>query len=502
VSRLAASPDPLTEDILSSALRTFARSYDREQGGFGAAPKFPQPMNLEFLLRCHVRGLPDALEMVAGTLRHMALGGIYDQVGGGFHRYSTDGRWLVPHFEKMLYDNAQLARLYIRAWQVSGEELFRRVGVETLDYMLSEMRHPEGGFYSAQDADSEGVEGGFFGWSFEDLVGLVGDDVAAYYGASREGNWDGVNVLWVPDPESPAAAKAATMRLQLFEARATRVKPATDDKVLAAWNGLAIGALAEAGRVLSEPRYTGAALEAAGFVLTRMRTSDGRLLRSWRDGRTSGPAYQDDYALMTGACLALYEATFDSHWMHEAQGLAADMIRLFHDGERGGFFQSGSDAEELVVRGKELYDNAVPSGNSAAAEVLQRLGLLTGDSELERVGLSCLRLVRDLMVNAPSGFGLALSALDLYLASAREVAIVGDPEDERTMGLVGEYWRRYLPNAVLAVGHPGAAADTGVVPLLAGRTGVDGRPAAYVCERFVCLRPVTEPAELAILLEG
>jgi uncharacterized protein YyaL (SSP411 family) len=292
------------------------------------------------------------------------------------------------------------------------------------------------------------------------------------------------------------------MRPQLFEARATRVKPATDDKVLAAWNGLAIAALAEAGRVLSEPRYTEAALEAAGFVLTRMRTSDRRLLRSWRDGRTSGPAYQDDYALMAGACLALYEATFDSHWMHEAHGLAGDMIRLFHDGERGGFFQSGSDAEELVVRGKELYDNAVPSGNSAAAEVLQRLGLLTGDSELERVALSCLRLVRDLMVNAPSGFGLALSALDLYLASAREVAIVGDPEDERTMELVGEYWRRYLPNAVLAVGPPGDAAGAGAVPLLAGRTGVDGRPAAYVCERFVCLRPVTEPAELAILLEG
>jgi uncharacterized protein YyaL (SSP411 family) len=502
VSRLAASPEPLTEEILSSALQTFARSYDREQGGFGAAPKFPQPMNLEFLLRCHVRGLPDALEMVTGTLRHMALGGLYDQIGGGFHRYSTDGRWLVPHFEKMLYDNAQLARLYIRAWQVSGDELFRRVGVETLDYMLSEMRHPDGGFYSAQDADSEGVEGRFFVWRYEELAGLAGEDVAGYYGATQAGNWEGVNVLWVPDPGSPVAAEAAALRGRLLKARAARIRPATDDKVLVAWNGLAIAALAEAGRVLSEPRYTEAAVEAAGFVLTRMRKPGGRLLRSWREGRTSGPAYQDDYALMAGGCLALFEATFDTHWILEAKGLAGDMIRLFHDGERGGFFQSGSDAEELVVRGKELYDNAVPSGNSAAADVLQRLGLLTGDAELERIAVSCLRLVRDLMVNAPSGFGLALSGLDLYLASAKEVAIVGDPEDERTQELVAEYWRRYLPNAVLAVGGAGDEGAAEAVPLLAGRTQLDGRPAAYVCERFSCLRPVSNPAELAALLDA
>jgi len=504
-AEVSASDDPLSDDLIRDAFGALRRGFDQAWGGMGGAPKFPQPMTWEFVLRCRLRGLPESGEMLARTLDRMSGGGVYDHLGGGFHRYSTDARWHVPHFEKMLYDNAQLASLFLHAWQVLGTERYRRVATETLDYLLREMRHPDGGFFSSQDADSEGVEGRFFAWSFEELAAVAGPEVAAYYGATPEGNWEGTNVLWTPVPAAAVAgeleldprellARAEGARAHLLEVRERRVRPATDDKVLAAWNGLAIQAFAEAGRVLGEPRYVEAAVAAAEFVLGRMRR-DGRLLRSWRDGTAGAPGYADDVALMARACLTLAETTLDLRWYEEARSLGTDLVRLFHDAERGGFFQTGSDAEALVVRPKELFDNAVPSGNSAAADVLQRLALLEGDADLERAGASALRLVRNALATAPSGFGHALCALDLYLSTPREVAIVGDSGSSATRALAGRVWAGFRPNLVMLAGSPDDPLAAGA-PLLRGRPLVEGEPAAYVCERFACRRPVTSPTDL------
>jgi uncharacterized protein YyaL (SSP411 family) len=506
---LAASSEPLSEEVTAEAFRGLQSALDPRWGGFDHAPKFPQPTTLEFVLREHLRGTPGAIEMLGLTLDRMAAGGIHDQVGGGFHRYSTDERWHVPHFEKMLSDNAQLARLYVRAWQATGVERYREVATRTCDYLLREMRQPDGGFSSSQDADSEGVEGRFFAWSWDDLAAAVGEPVASALGATPGGNHEGSNVLWIPRPIEGVADRYGldvadleraleAARATLFEIRERRVHPATDDKVLAAWNGLAISALAEAGRALGEPRYVDAAVAAAGFVLGNLSDGDGRLLRSWRRGRASGPAFADDHALMAEACLVLYETTFELRWFEAARALADELLRLFHDPDRGGFFQVGADAEALVVRSKELYDHAVPSGSSVAADVLQRLGHLTGEPAYERAGLSALRLVRDAMAKAPTGFGHALSALDLYLGPVREVAILGDPDDPATRALVDEVLvNRYLPNHVLAVASPSDGRAIDAVPLLHERASLDGRPTAYVCERFTCRLPVTEPAALA-----
>jgi uncharacterized protein len=498
---LRPSEEPLTDDILRQATATLRQAFDPESGGFGGAPKFPQPMTLEFLLRAAEHGYQGALEVVDRTLDRMAHGGIYDQVGGGFHRYSVDGRWHVPHFEKMLYDNAQLARLYTHAWQVTGKPPYRRIAEETLEYLLREMRHPDGGFFSSQDADSEGEEGTFFVWDWSELVELVGEPVAVWFGARPGGNWEGRNVLWVPRSEeaAPDEASLAEARRRLFDVRSGRVRPATDDKVLAAWNGLAVVAFAEAGRAFDEPRYVDAASDAAEFVLSEMRDG-GRLVRSWRQGQPGRPGYLDDYAAMAWACLTLFETSFEPQYFREARALAEDTVRLFADPAGGGFFQTGSDSEALVVRPKELFDNAVPAGSSVAADVLQRLAYLTGDSGYEQAGVSALRLVRDLMLRAPSAFGHALGALDLYVSPVREVAIVGDPGREETRRLVREVHGRFLPNLVLAAAGPGDEDTMNDIPLLSGRTEVGGRPAAYVCEHFVCRLPVTDPEALAVQL--
>jgi uncharacterized protein len=511
---IAGSQEALTEELLTHAARGLRAAFDSTWGGFGGAPKFPQSMSLEFLLRRHLRGDPDALDIVRLTLDRMAAGGMYDQLGGGFHRYSTDERWLVPHFEKMLYDNALLLRLYTHAWLVTREERYRRVVVETADYLLREMQHPEGGFFSSQDADSEGVEGKFFVWTWDELVEEAGEAVATAMGASPQGNWEGTNVLWFPVPVTavaqefdldPAELERAveSARARLFAIREGRVRPATDDKVLAAWNGLAITALAEAGRALERPEYIDAAVRAAEFVLANLRSADGRLLRSWRDGRPGRPGFADDHALVAEGFLTLYETTFELHWFVEARGLADELIRLFHDPERGGFFQTGADAEALVLRPKELYDNAVPSGNSAAADVLQRLAHLTGEPDYEQAGLSALRLVRDGMAGAPAGFGHALCALDLYLDRVREVAIVGDPASAQTRALAEEVTtRRFLPNHVLAVADVDDERSLEEVALLLERPQLEGSSTAYVCERFACKLPVTEPEALAEQLMG
>ena len=514
VGALTGSTEPLSDATSKTAIARLQRAFDVRWGGFGEAPKFPQPMTLEFVLRAVVRGAPGVQEILTTTLDRMADGGIFDHLGGGFARYATDARWQVPHFEKMLYDNAQLARLYTRAWQHTRDDRYRRVATQTLGYLLREMQHPEGGFWSSQDADSEGVEGKFFTWTWSELVELVGPAVAACFGATPHGNWEGTNVLWSPvsiddvaaehgvDPEE-LAAEVEDARTTLFELREGRTHPGTDDKVLTAWNALAIGAFAEAGRAFGEPTFVVEAVRCADFVLTHLRDDDGRLLRSWRNGVAGKPGFADDQALLASACLTLYETTYELRWFEEARRLADDLIRLFADGGRGGFFQTGADAERLVLRPKELSDNATPSGNSAAAELLLRLALLTGDPAYEDAGLSALRLVREAMGSAPTGFGLALSALDLHLGSSREVAIVGDPAAADTLALVAVVTsERYRPNVVLAVGSPDDEDAHAIVPLLRDRDMIDGAATAYVCERFSCKLPVTDIEALRDQLEA
>jgi hypothetical protein len=499
-----------------AATTSLRRTFDGRWGGFGAAPKFPQPMTLEFLLRRAVRDRPDAHEAlgaVTTTLDRMAAGGIYDHLGGGFARYSTDERWHVPHFEKMLYDNGQLLQLYTRAWQVTGTDRYRTVALETAEYLLREMQHPEGGFFSSQDADSDGVEGKFFTWSWAELTGLVGEPVARAFGATPDGNWTGedgrTNVLWRPRSITQVAIEtgldAAELRAEvedarpaLFAAREDRTHPATDDKVLAAWNGMVISALAEAGRVFDEPDYVREATRAATFVLTHLRGPSGRLLRSWRNGAAGQPGFADDHALMASACLTLFETTFEVAWFERSMELTEALRRLFLDREAGGFFLTGEDADALLVRPKELYDNATPSGNSVAADLLLRLSAFTADATLEAEAVSALRLVGDALGRAPGALGQALCALDRLLGPARAVAIVGEPEQDDTRALVAEAnRRRFRPNVVLAVGGDDDADARRAVPLLRDRAAVGGRATAYVCEGFSCRLPVDDAGALA-----
>jgi uncharacterized protein YyaL (SSP411 family) len=508
IAEVSATEEPLREQLLSDALGTLRGAFDTRWGGFHGAPKFPQPMTLEFLLRCAVRGFPDARDMLTATLDRMAAGGIHDQVGGGFHRYSIDERWHVPHFEKMLYDNAQLARVYLRGWQVTGAERYARVARSTLSYLLGEMRHPEGGFMSSQDADSEGVEGRFFVWSYEELLDVADEAVAMAFGAVEQGNWEGTNVLWRPFPIHAVAAEldidaeelehrmeAATR--ELLVRRERRVRPATDDKILASWNGLAISAFAEFGRALDEPSFVQAAVGAADFVLGNLRTGDERLARSWREGRVGPSAFADDHALLADALLTLYETTFEVRFFSEARTLCDELLARFIDRERGGFYSTAEDDPALILRPKDLFDNAVPSGNSVAAEVLLRMAALTGESSYEEAALSALRVVAGQAVSAATGFGQALSAIDRAVSPSREIAIVGPPGFEETRALAWESWSRRLPNAVLAVAAEGDPSAGDEIALLAGRVARDGRPTAYVCENFECKLPVTGPEELS-----
>ncbi|HEX6400032.1 MAG TPA: thioredoxin domain-containing protein [Actinomycetota bacterium] len=497
---MGAASDVLTEEITHEAFATIGRSFDERWGGFGAAPKFPQPMILEFVLRMAVRGVEGAREMLTTTLDRMAAGGIHDQLGGGFARYSTDATWHVPHFEKMLYDNAQLAQVYTRAWLVTREDRYQRVATQILDYLIREMRHPEGGFFSSQDADSEGVEGKFFSWTWDELVSLVGAEIAGSLGARAEGNWDGTNVLWFPDG-MPPEGDLSEARAILVAERETRVRPATDDKILTAWNAMAIQALAVAGRAFGRSDLLEAATTAADFAEKHLADPDGRLLRSWRDGVRGRPGFCDDHALLASALLTLFGATGDVHRFNEAARLVQTMIDLFADQERGGFFQTARDADPLVVRPKDVYDNAVPSGNSAAAEVLLKLSLLTGDPEMERMGIEAIGILRHALSRAPMGFGHALSALDLSLGPAHQIAIVGAPRDPATDALVDVVLKdRYLPNMVLAVAAPDDEEAT-TVPLLRNRPQLDGDPTAYVCQGFVCTRPTIDPATLGRQLD-
>ena len=462
-AELRPSLDPLTESVLAAAERNLGATFEPAYGGWGRAPKFPNAPTLEFLLR---RDGEAARAMAVKTLDDMAAGGMYDLLGGGFHRYSVDDRWLVPHFEKMLYDNALLAAAYLHGWLVTGTGRYREIASETIDYMLRELLLPESGLASAQDADTDGVEGLTFTWTEDEGVpaGLL------------EPFEHGRSII-------RGALDEAT-RARLLAIREERPKPLRDDKAIASWNGLALAALAEAGRRLERADWIGAARRLGDFLLGALTGADGRLRRSFRDGRTSGDGYLDDYANVAHGLLELHVATGELRWLHEAHRLVRMAVELFADEERGGFFLSPSDGAQLVARTKELDDHPLPSGNSMLAHVLLRLARIYGDDELERRGVSVLRLLRPALERAPSAFGWGLVALDLHLSPPRELAIVG-PVGSDVARAALEPWQ---PRTVVAVGP----ADD--VPLLAGKDLVRGEPAVYFCERFACREPVTDPA--------
>jgi uncharacterized protein YyaL (SSP411 family) len=483
-ARIEPSTEPIRAELLDQAVSSMRSSYDARNGGFGGAPKFPQAPVIEFQL---ARGDRD---MSLGTLRAMAEGGIYDQVGGGFARYAVDATWTIPHFEKMLYDNALLARAYLHGWQASGEQRLLSVCRETLDWALREMQGPEGGFCSALDADSEGVEGKFYVWTDEQLREVLGDPlydeaVAFFTPHSFEG-------AFILEGRGPVPERLPEIRRRLYDARSSRVWPGLDDKRLTAWNALMISALAEAGAVLEHQPYVDAAQRCAEFVLTELRDADGRLLRTWKEGQGRIRAYLEDHAFMLEALLTLYEATFEPRWYHEATAVANTIVEHFSDSERGGFFSTADDHEPLPVRRKDLEDSPIPSGSSAAAFGLLRLALLSGNGGYERHALGVLRLAYPIAARYPVAFGHLLGAADFYLASVREVALVGPSDGVAALARIvrGEY----RPHVVLA----GGSGDG--VPLLDGREPVDGRAAAYVCERFACQAPVTTPEELGALL--
>ncbi len=482
---LAPSAQPIDGRSLDAAVARLREGYDAANGGWGGAPKFPAASVIDLLLR---RG---ETEMSLGTLRAMASGGINDQVGGGFARYAVDATWTVPHFEKMLYDNALLARAYLHGFLVSGDAILRRTCEETLDFVLRELRGPEGGFASALDADSEGVEGRYYVWTLDQLraeLGDLADDAIAYFGATERGNFEGANVLEARGPE-PAAREV--IRRRLLAAREPRVRPGLDDKRLTAWNALAIAALADAGAALDRTDYVEAAAACANFVLTDLRNAEGRLLRTYKAGRARLNAYLEDHAFLLEALLVLYEATFDPRWFAEALALADAIITRFADPANGGFFSTSDDHEALLTRRKDLEDAPIPAGASSAAFGLLRLAALTGEQSYEHAAVGHLRLVHELAPQHPQAFGHLLAAIDFYASPTREVALVG-PERAPLERVVRGAFR---PHVVLAGGEEDG------VPLLDGRVAVDGRATAYVCEHFACRAPVTEPAELAALLD-
>jgi uncharacterized protein YyaL (SSP411 family) len=488
---LRPSEEPMDPAAVATAIDGLRTQFDAQWGGFGGAPKFPPHSALELLLRHGEQ------EMSLQTLHAMRTGGIHDIVGGGFSRYAVDRTWTVPHFEKMLYDNALLARAYLHGWQVSGDEALRRTAEDTLGWMAREMRGPEGGFYSALDADSEGVEGKYYVFTVAELRDALSPEDAeaaiAWFGATVRGNFDGSNVLEGRGPEPPLDQRER-IREALYAARERRVRPGLDDKRLAAWNGLAIQAFAEAGAVLERDDLLDVARDAAAFVLRDMRTPEGRLLRTYNHGEARLNAYLEDHAYLLEALLSLYEATFEERWFSEARTLADTILQHFEDRENGGFFSTSDDHEQLVARRKDLEDNPIPSAGASAAFGLLRLAALTGEHAYERAAVGHLRLLHELAPRHPTAFAHLLQAIDFHLRPTREVAIVGDD----AAGLVRTVRSKLRPDVVLA-GGPGDG-DASAVPLLEGRTPLDGRAAAYVCERFACQRPVTEPGELEALL--
>ena len=509
----------LTAQMLDTAAQKLMQSIDRENGGFGAQPKFPNPISLEYLLRHHARtGDAEALDLVAFTLRKMAAGGIYDQVGGGFARYSVDAHWLVPHFEKMLYDNAQLSRLYLHAWQITGDADFADTANDIYDYILREMTAPGGGFYSATDADSEGVEGKFFVWTIDEAREALSaldetlpralEICIAAYGMSAGGNFEGSNILHLPRPlqdaadslgMSLAALRGALLQIKttLYAARAERIPPGLDDKILSSWNGMMLASLAEAARVLDRPDYLAAARHAGDFLLGNLLRDDYRLFRTHKDGISKLNGYLEDYANLVDAFLELYLSTFDERYFAAARGLADAALRHFR-ADDGGFYDTSGDHEALIVRPRNLQDNVTPSGNGMFAKQLLRLAAYTGDASYEAAAREVLRKLSDAMPQAPQAFAESLNAVDSLLQGYAEVALAGEL-DSPDMGEILRVIRQpYRPNCISA--H--TAGEESAIPLLDGRQPLQGRATVYICRNFVCDLPVHSADETARLLEG
>ncbi len=510
------SREMMTTELLNSAYRHLANNYDRTNGGFGGAPKFPPAMALEFFLHMHHRtGDSETMAMIDHTSRQMAAGGIYDQLGGGFHRYSVDAHWLVPHFEKMLYDNALLSRLYLHLYQVTKDPFFRRVAEETLDYVVREMTDEGGGFYSTQDADSEGHEGKFFVWSRQEILDALGSEdgnvFCDYFSVTESGNFESKNILHVTAAVEDVASRHDVSpdqlrsvieagRKKLFGLRDGRIKPARDEKILTAWNGLMLASFAEASAILERSDYRQVAEANAEFLLTHLRR-DGLLLRTCKDGEAKLNAYLEDYACLIEGLVCLYETTGDFGWLKSSVELADKMIDQFWDEEQGAFFFTGTSHEQLIVRSKDFLDNATPSGNSVAALALLKLSSLTGNADYRRRATTVLRLIADQVRRYPSAFGWALCALDFYLSSPKEIAVVGAADDARVNDLVRVLWQTYLPNRVIACALEAPDQAAALIPFLQGRTGAM-LPTAFVCYDGTCQIPATRPADFALQLEA
>jgi hypothetical protein len=508
------TPAPVTvsEQVLDSVVSEYRQDFDSRFGGFGRAPKFPPAAGLSLLLRCHRRtGDPAALEMVTTTLNAMAAGGIYDHIGGGFARYSTDERWLVPHFEKMLYDNALLAKTYLEAFQVTGDAAYRNVVTEVLDYIRREMTDAEGGFYSATDADSEGVEGKFFVWTPEEVARAVGNEeearrFCACYDISPQGNWEHKSI---PNRMRPLDAIARELHVTtdelndtirrvrplLYAARTQRVPPGLDDKIITAWNGMMISAMAEAARVLGRSDYLDAACKAANFLLQAHRTDDGRLLRTSRHGRAHLDAVLEDYAFLGEALIDVYEASGEGRYLEAAQGLAERLMRSFQDADQGGFFTTGKEHEALIVRGREGADGATPSGNAVAAMFLARLSFHFDRADFREAAVGAVRAYGKQLTRYPRGFAKTLAVVDFLAEGPVELALVGAPDDPRYGAIRDAMREAYLPNRIVAISHRGDGVSPH--PLLSGKRTVNGSPALYICRNFSCQQPLTEATAVA-----
>ncbi|HWO01198.1 MAG TPA: thioredoxin domain-containing protein [Blastocatellia bacterium] len=517
INRFVPSGEMLTTEVLNQAFSALAGNFDRVNGGFGGAPKFPPSMTLMYLLRHHKRtNSKDALAMVELTLDKMARAGMYDHLGGGFARYSVDARWQVPHFEKMLYDNALLARVYMYAYQQTKNPTYRRVAEEVLEYIVRDMTDRTGAFYSSEDADSEGEEGKFYVWTRAEVMSVLGDEDGAtfceFFNVTESGNFEhGTSILNTPlSIEEFAEKKGAKVeelkrainsgKQRLFNVRQARVRPGRDDKSLAAWNGLMLTAFAEAANILARDDYREIAVRNAEFIMKHL-IRDRRMLRTYKNGQSKLNGYLEDYAYVIEGMLALYEATFELRFFNLARELADTVIAQFWDEVDGGFYFTSADHEELITRTKDYFDNAVPAGNSVAALGLLKLFHLTQEHEYQRSALAILRTVRQAVGKYPSAFGYALNGLDFYLSEPQEIAIVGNADSHEARLFVEEIYSRYLPNKVVAAREPDDEQSAETIKLLAARPMVDGKVTAYVCRNYTCLAPATTVEELTERLE-
>jgi len=511
LSHAASGRAELSAGLVDQGARRLIELLDWTNGGFGSAPKFPQPIDLALLLRYWNRtGEKEALKAVTLTLDKMARGGIYDQIGGGFHRYSVDAHWLVPHFEKMLYDNALLTNIYLEGYQATGNEFYARVAAETLDYLLRDMRDQAGGFHSSQDADSEGEEGKFYLWTAEELRGILGDEAGAlmcrFWGVTDHGNFEGKNILHARLSEEEFAKannlnrsefcrRLEAARQKLFEVRASRVRPGKDDKILASWNALAVSAFARGYQVLGDVRYLEAAQEAARFVLTSMRQPDGRLFRTYRQGhKPQLNAYLDDYAFMLVALIDLYEADFNPYWIRQARSLKVALKEQFWDNKNGGFYFIARDHERLILRSKVANDGSIPSGNAMAALGLLRLADLTGDSEAAELARRTMKWLAPTLAEGRASSSQMLCAIDYFLTPRQELALIGPANDPALKQVLTVVRRQFQPYRVVAhCEDPQVPEDVArLIPLLAGKSSLDGRPRFFLCRNFSCQAPETD----------